>query len=135
MSLDELKAALIRFQVDLSDKEVKVFLQRLDEEHKGYITQSQFLKKFWAAYTYDDLFEAEAARGNQHGLAEKIKRGRMFGAIQQKLRMQCSAQEAFRQLDKGVGFFTVKEMVAHMPTLFTISLKREEFLRLFKEID
>ena len=36
-----------------------MFLQRLDEEKKGYISQSQFIKKFWAAYTYDDVFNAE----------------------------------------------------------------------------
>jgi Ca2+-binding EF-hand superfamily protein len=59
----------------------------------------------------------------------------MFGAIQQKLRMMCSAQEGFRQMDKGVGFITVKDLIAHMPALFGISLKREEFLKLFKEMD
>jgi hypothetical protein len=31
-------------------------LARLDEDKKGYISQQQFLKKFWAAYTYDDVF-------------------------------------------------------------------------------
>jgi hypothetical protein len=35
-----MRQALIRFQIsDLSDKELKVFLSRLDEEKKGYITQ------------------------------------------------------------------------------------------------
>ncbi len=33
-----------------------MFLQKLDEDKKGYISQAQFLKKFWAAYTYDDVF-------------------------------------------------------------------------------
>jgi len=57
VSLEELRQALIRFQIsDLSDKELKIFLSRLDEDKKGYITQQQFLKKFWAAYTYDDVF-------------------------------------------------------------------------------
>lgn len=57
ISLDEMRQALIRFQIaDLSDKELKVFLARLDEDKKGYISQQQFLKKFWAAYTYDDVF-------------------------------------------------------------------------------
>jgi Ca2+-binding EF-hand superfamily protein len=66
ISIEELKAALIRFQINLSDKEIKVFLQKLDEDKKGYISQSQFMKKFWAAYTYDDLFNADdsaASRG------------------------------------------------------------------------
>jgi hypothetical protein len=45
--------------VSLSDKEIKVFLARLDDEKKGYVSQTQFLKKFWAAYTYDDLFNGD----------------------------------------------------------------------------
>lgn len=59
----------------------------------------------------------------------------MFSAIQQKLKMVTSAQEAFRKMDKGVGFLTVKDIIAQMPSLFGISLKREEFLKLFKEMD
>jgi hypothetical protein len=89
---------LIRFQINLTDKEIKMFLQRLDEDRKGYITEAQFLKKFWAAYTYDDVFQAEegetaATRGTSggvnatayqrnQGLAEKIKRNKMYHAIQ-----------------------------------------------------
>ena len=59
----------------------------------------------------------------------------MFSAIQMKLKMISTAQEAFRQMDKGVGFLTVKDIIGQMPSLFGISLKREEFLKLFKEID
>lgn len=39
VSLEELKNALIRFQIALTDKEIKMFLQRLDEDRKGYITE------------------------------------------------------------------------------------------------
>lgn len=38
ISLDELKQAIIRFQINISDKELKVFMARLDEDKKGYIT-------------------------------------------------------------------------------------------------
>lgn len=38
VSIEELKQALIRFQLSISDKELKVFMQRLDEDKKGYIT-------------------------------------------------------------------------------------------------
>jgi Ca2+-binding EF-hand superfamily protein len=38
ISIDELRSAVIRFQLNISDKELKVFLQRLDEDNKGYIT-------------------------------------------------------------------------------------------------
>ena len=42
-------------------------MHKLDEDKKGYISQGQFIKKFWAAYTYDDLFNTEdlaASRGS-----------------------------------------------------------------------
>jgi Ca2+-binding EF-hand superfamily protein len=38
-------------------------------------------------------------------------------------------------MDKGVGFLTVKDIISQMPSLFGISLKRDEFLKLFKEMD
>jgi Ca2+-binding EF-hand superfamily protein len=38
-------------------------------------------------------------------------------------------------MDKGVGFLSLKDILSKMPSLFGISLKREEFLKLFKEID
>ena len=38
-------------------------------------------------------------------------------------------------MDKGIGFLTVKDIQTQMPILFGISIKRDEFLRLFKEID
>lgn len=105
------------------------------------------MKKFWAAYTYDDVFNAEdsaASRGTLVGqgnnqrtqsISERIKRSKMFSAIQMKLKMMSTAQEAFRKMDKGVGFLTVKDIIGQMPSHFGISLKREEFLRLFREMD
>jgi Ca2+-binding EF-hand superfamily protein len=39
ISLEELKAAMIRFRTGLSEKEIKMFLQLLDEDRKGYITE------------------------------------------------------------------------------------------------
>ncbi len=59
VSTEELRNAFIRFNLDISDKELKIFLQRLDEEGKGYISQTQFIKRFWSAYTYDNVFENE----------------------------------------------------------------------------
>ena len=69
------------------------------------------------------------------GLSEKIKRAKMFGAIQSKLKMISTAQEAFSKMDRGVGFLTVRDMQTMMPQIYGVSLKREDFLRLFKEID
>ena len=59
----------------------------------------------------------------------------MIGAIQKKMRMIASAQEAFKRMDKGIGFLTLKDVQNSLPELFDITLKREEVLRLFKEID
>ncbi len=39
-------------------------------------------------------------------------------------------------MDKGgVGFLTVNDMQVMMPQIYGVSLKREDFLKLFKEID
>ena len=38
-------------------------------------------------------------------------------------------------MNKGIGFLTLQDMQTQMPNLFGVSLKREEFLKLFKEID
>ena len=59
----------------------------------------------------------------------------MFCAIQNKLKQATTAQEGFRLMDKGIGFLNIKDIIGSMPSLFGISVKREEFLRLFKEID
>jgi Ca2+-binding EF-hand superfamily protein len=55
ISLEELKRALVRFDLRLTDKQVKIFLDRLGEPGKGYISREAFIKRFWSAYTYDDV--------------------------------------------------------------------------------
>ena len=54
MSIDELRQAIIRFDLGISDKQLKVFLARLDPENKTYIDQREFMQRFWSAYTYDE---------------------------------------------------------------------------------
>ena len=49
------------------------------------------------------------------GLSEKIKQNRMIGAIQKKMRMIASAQEAFKRMDKGIGFLTLKDVQNSLP--------------------
>jgi hypothetical protein len=53
--------------MDITDKELKVFLAKLDEENRGYITQEQFIKRFWSAYTYEDIFNDDYAAPSGHG--------------------------------------------------------------------
>lgn len=59
ISLDELKQALIRFNIGLKEKELKIFLKRIDQNDKGYLSKAEFLDRFWSAYTYEDVFEEE----------------------------------------------------------------------------
>lgn len=48
---------MIRFQLGLSDKHVKMFLNRLGADKKKYITKREFLARFWSAYTYTEQKE------------------------------------------------------------------------------
>ena len=59
----------------------------------------------------------------------------MFDAIQKKMKLSHSFQTAFEKLDSGVGFLTFKEFFTGLPTHFGITLRREDCLKLFKEID
>ena len=64
ISILELQNAIIRFDLGLTDKQVKVFLKRLDPKNTYYITQQEFIQRFWSAYTYDDVFfEDEEGKG------------------------------------------------------------------------
>ena len=83
---------LIRFNLEINDKELEVFLKRLFDEGKSYISQTQFIKRFWSAYTYDNVFENDDVEtgdsSNKAGgglgsvkidsLSEKVKRCKMF---------------------------------------------------------
>ena len=57
--MSELKQALIRFNLGLQDKELKMFIARLDRDQTDYMTKEEFVQRFWAAYTYDDVFTDE----------------------------------------------------------------------------
>lgn len=59
----------------------------------------------------------------------------MFQAIQRKLREVTTAQEGFRRMEKGIGLLTVKDVISCMPAQFGVSVNREDFLKLFKEMD
>jgi Ca2+-binding EF-hand superfamily protein len=51
------------------------------------------------------------------------------------MRQTLGFKEAFSRLDSGIGFLTFKDLQLGLPQQFGITLKREEILRLFKEID
>jgi hypothetical protein len=59
VSVEDLKIAFIRFDLGISDAGFKVLVSRMDPLKKGYLTQEEFLTRFWSAYTYDENFDAE----------------------------------------------------------------------------
>jgi hypothetical protein len=73
ISFEELKLALNRFQLSLSDKHLKVFVNRLGDQKKSFMTKREFLTRFWAAYTYEEI-EDEPKQGNakDHAKGEDI---------------------------------------------------------------
>ena len=63
ISFAEFAAALTRFQLGLSDQQLKMFLSRLGVgERKSYLTKQEFLARFWAAYTYETIEDTEEER-------------------------------------------------------------------------
>jgi hypothetical protein len=127
ISLGELKQALRRFDLRLTDKQTEIFLQRTAEEGKSYISREAFVKRFWSAYTYDDVVTREeqvataassmlpegilsrgADRGRiATGLQQKLKGLRMLRAIQERIKSTKTLSDAFTCLDSGVGFLTI----------------------------
>ena len=57
--VEDLKIAFIRFDLGISDAGFKVLVSRLDPLKKGYLTQDEFLTRFWSAYTYDEDFDSQ----------------------------------------------------------------------------
>jgi|LauGreDrversion4_2_1035121.scaffolds.fasta_scaffold06156_3 Ca2+-binding EF-hand superfamily protein len=43
ISVDDLKQALIRFNVGLKEKEIKLLLQGIDQSNRGYISKNEFI--------------------------------------------------------------------------------------------
>jgi Ca2+-binding EF-hand superfamily protein len=43
VDMNTLKSAIIRFQLNLHDKELKTFIERIDSHKRGYITKNEFI--------------------------------------------------------------------------------------------
>lgn len=67
ISIQELTAALIRFNLNLSDQMLKQFLTQLDPDHKGYLSKHEWIQRFWAAYTYEETDSTEASSSDENG--------------------------------------------------------------------
>lgn len=51
----ELKQALIRFNLGLNDRKIKIFTERLLGSGKKSISREAFIQRFWSAFTYDEI--------------------------------------------------------------------------------
>ena len=159
ISITELQNAIIRFNLGLTDKQVKVFLKRLDPKNTFYITQQEFIQRFWSAYTYDDVFfedEVEQDKGalnsvsmphtevmSSHNIVaanlkiksqldQKVTSYRMFKAVQKRMAETMEVQKAFLALDtNGFGFLTLKDLQINLSKHFNLSLKALEVRALF----
>lgn len=110
ISLPELKNALVRMHIDLSDKELRLFLKNLAEEGQDFITQSRFLRRFWSAYTYDNVFGKAGDKVPKAPMSEDVKRIRMIQSIQERIKQNMNAPEAFQALDGSkVSMLTMKD--------------------------
>lgn len=69
-------------KLDMSDKELRMFLSNLSEEGQEFITQSKFLRRFWSAYTYDNVFAAaDGEKMSKAPMSEEVKKLRMVMSI------------------------------------------------------
>jgi hypothetical protein len=86
-SYSELKQAVNRFGLGLSEQQFQAFFRRLAGEPgapcPGYISREAFIQRFWAAYTYDDVLTAKEQAGSAagsmlpEGTAGSAERGRI----------------------------------------------------------
>lgn len=89
VSREELKRALIRFQLDLPQTQLEAFLDRVTGASKeAFISREAFVRRFWAAYTYEDVSTeeeqtAEAASSMlPEGFSSAADRGRIATGLQ-----------------------------------------------------
>ena len=89
ISFEELKNALSRFQLSISDRQLQIFLDRLGASQKTYITKHEFLTRFWAAYTYEDVAEesskAEDAKNAEQDWFESVSLPKHLSMVSQNL--------------------------------------------------
>lgn len=153
-SYAELKQGLARFDLGFNERQIQAFLARLGEPGQDYISKEAFIKRFWSAYTYDDVAVAEeeqtgptaskflpgatsSSAGGRvaTGLQQKLRQLRMLKAIRQRIKAALPAAAAFTALDSGVGFLTLRDFQAGLPLHFDLALRRHEVAALFAEVD
>jgi Ca2+-binding EF-hand superfamily protein len=55
----EFTRTLNKIALDWTDKDSKMFIERLFSNKKDYITKEQFVNRFWSAYSYEEIYEEE----------------------------------------------------------------------------
>jgi len=122
--------------------------------NESFISREAFIRRFWAAYTYDDIsteeektaeaansmlpegFSSAADRGRiATGLQQKLKGLKMLKAIQERVTSSKTSSEAFGCLDSGVGFLTLRDFHTGLSQHFDLILKQHEIAALFREVD
>jgi Ca2+-binding EF-hand superfamily protein len=185
--VDKFVSTLIEFGLGLTERQLQTFARRVaneevDEEEtegsnkddlrkkyggqskkkekKQYVSKEAFVRRFWAAYTYDEVAQkaedqrAKAAasiasaavmpegaqRGDRgriaSGLQTKLKALRIYQAIQERVRARMTPSDSYNELDVAkVGFITQKDVQNGLAKTFSISLRHEELVSFFGELD
>ena len=151
VTFSELKQALARFDLGLSEQQLQAFLARIGDASQSNISREAFIRRFWSAYTYEQVLSASEGNGSSSGkagkaheadggrvasgLQQKLRQLRMLRAIQARIRAALPAGEAFAALDSGVGFLTLRDFQAGLPMHFDLALRSHEVSALFVEVD
>jgi len=60
ISKDELVKALAKFNLGIPEWEIKMLVNPLTKDpNEQSITREQFVKKFWSAYTFGEVFDSQ----------------------------------------------------------------------------
>ena len=141
-----------------------MFCNRLGAEKKTYMTKREFLTRFWAAYTYEEIIDAKEAETQteeekqqyslpaimqsvshniiqankkiQSELDQEEQKIKMFRAIQKKIRSVMPVQQAFTDMDNAnQGYLSLRDFHLSFARLFDLAIKNDEIRALFSEID
>jgi hypothetical protein len=120
IAINDLERAIIRFDLHLSDTDLRKFVDRLNVRKAQSISKNEFIQRFWSAYTYEETFledkskdekkEAdkkievppvnlmlshnivEASKKLKSEMEEKVKQQKAFSSIQRKIKMTMPVQ-------------------------------------------
>ena len=130
---EEFGSALEGLQVDISERELSVLISLADVNKNGLISLNEFAKKFWEAYSFENLkYEDDLVLTKEQELE-------FYKAILKKMKENTiypTLEQAFKILaERGLGFVTLMDLQSGLLRHFQISLPKQKLLLLFKFID